>query len=57
MEAYPMYLVLLVLVIILLFGGGGYYGGWHTSPYYGPGIGFDGIVLVVLVALLLTGRL
>jgi competence protein ComGC len=54
----PLMLVLIVLVIILLFGGGyGYRSGWHSSPYYGPGFGIVGLLIVVLLVLLLMGRL
>lgn len=57
--------MLFILIIVLLlvgFGGyglhGGYWGG--TAGYGGPwggGIGIGGIILLILVVLLLTGRL
>jgi hypothetical protein len=53
--------VILIIVLILL-GGGGFYGrsaGWYSGgyPYAGFGIGIGGIVLLIVVVLLLTGRL
>jgi hypothetical protein len=54
----PLMLILIVLLIVVLFGGGyGYRSGWNTHPYYGPGFGLVGIIIVVLLILLLTGRL
>jgi hypothetical protein len=56
----PLAVVLLVLIILLAFGGfGGYRYGWGPAswPYYGPGIGIVGFVLVVLLVLLLMGRI
>ena len=53
----PLMLVVIVLLVVLLFGGYGYRSGWHTSPYYGPGFGIVGILVVVLLVLLLMGRL
>ena len=47
-----MTLLLILLVVVLLVGGGGYYWG---GP--GPGIGLAGILAIILIALLLTGRL
>lgn len=46
-------MLLLILICFLLFGGGG---GYYA---FGPrgGISIDGIVLIILVVMLLTGRL
>jgi hypothetical protein len=46
-------MILLILILLLLFGGGG---GYYA---FGPrgGIGIGGIVLIILVVMLLTGRL
>ena len=46
--------VLIVVLIVLLFAGGPYTG-WHSYGYWPSGI--IGIILVILVVLLLTGRL
>ena len=45
--------LLLILIILLLFGGGG---GYYA---FGPrgGIGIGGILFVVLIVMLFTGRL
>ena len=45
--------LLLILILILLFGGGGGY--YALGPRGGIGIG--GIVFIVLIVMLLTGRL
>jgi hypothetical protein len=46
-----MNLLILLLVLLLIFGGGGfYYGGPHI------GYSFGGIILLILVILLITGR-
>ena len=47
------FVLLIILILLLLFGGGG---GYYA---YGPavGIGIGGIVLIILVVMLLTGRL
>lgn len=48
-----MLLVLVVLILVLGFGG------WYVGPgvgHYG-GFGLGGILLIVLLVLLLTGRL
>lgn len=51
-----MNLILLLLVIILLCGAGGLpQVGWHNYGY-GPS-GIAGIILLVLIIMLLTGRL
>ncbi len=46
-------MLFLILILLLLFGGGG---GYYA---FGPrgGIGIGGIVLIILVVMLLTGRL
>ena len=46
--------ILLVILIILAFGGGGFLGG---GAYRGPGFGLGGILIIVLIGLLLTGRI
>lgn len=45
--------VLLIVLIILAFGGGGFIG---NGAYRGPGFSIAGLLVVVLVVLLLTGR-
>jgi hypothetical protein len=58
-----MYLVLIVLVLLMVFGGGvGYHSGyWGGGAGYGGvwggGLGIVGIVVLVLVIALLSGRL
>jgi hypothetical protein len=47
-------IVLLVCAILLLFGGvGGHFGLWGAgpvySPYYGPGIGLGGVLLIIVL--------
>jgi hypothetical protein len=46
-------MLLIILILLLLFGGGG---GYYA---FGPrgGIGIGGIVLIILVVMILTGRL
>jgi hypothetical protein len=46
--------ILLIILIILAFGGGGFLG---VGAYRGPGFGLGGILLIVLIVLLATGRL
>lgn len=46
--------ILLVILIILAFGGGGFLG---DGAYRGPGFGLGGVLLVLLVVCLITGRL
>ena len=47
--------VLIVLIVLALLGGGV---GYRSNPRYGyGGFGLGGILLIVLVILLLTGRL
>ena len=46
--------ILLIILIILAFGGGGFLGG---GAYRGPGFGLGGILLIVLIVLLVTGRI
>jgi hypothetical protein len=51
-------LLIIVLVIVLLLGGGGYRYGWYgTNPYYGPGFGLVGAVVLILILLALMGRI
>lgn len=45
-----------LLVLILLFGVGGYPGWGYHSYGYAP-MGLGGILIIVLIILLLTGRL
>jgi hypothetical protein len=60
---HAMYLVLIVLVLLMVFGGGvGYHSGyWGGGAGYGGvwggGLGIVGIVVLVLVIALLSGRL
>jgi hypothetical protein len=51
--------LLWVLILLLLLSGGlGFYGGPAYGGYgYGPGIGLGGILVIVLIVCLLTGRL
>lgn len=54
-------LLLILLLVVILFGGG-YYGhgvGWYSNgaPYAWGGTSLFGILILVLVVLLLTGRL
>ena len=52
-----MNLVILLIVLLFLFGGGyGYHAGWHFGLCSGLG-GRGGILLLVLIVLLLSGRL
>jgi hypothetical protein len=54
-----MNLLLLILVLALLFGGGGFYS-YRTGfggPYGTYGMGLGGIVLLVVIVMLLSGRL
>lgn len=44
--------VLLVILIILALGGGGFY-----PDYRGAGFGLGGLLVLVLIILLITGRL
>jgi hypothetical protein len=54
----PITLILIILLVVVLFGGGyGFRTGWYGSPNYGYGIGIVGVLLIVLLVLLLTGRL
>ena len=53
-----MSIIVVLLIVLLLFGGGyGYNAGWHSSPYGMGGLGLGGIIVLVLVVLLFTGRL
>lgn len=57
-----MYLILIIFVLLLCFGGYSYHGGhWGgVAGYGGPwggGIGLGGLVLLILLIMLLTGRL
>jgi hypothetical protein len=48
-------MLFVLIILILLFGlGGNFYNG---GAYRGPGFGLGGLLLIVLVVLLLTGRL
>jgi hypothetical protein len=53
-----LHIILLVFAICLLFGGvGGHFGWWGAgpvySPYYGPGIGLGGILLIIVIVWIL----
>jgi len=57
-----MIMILLIILVIFLLGGGlgvhyGSWGGPNYSSYGMGGIGLGGILLLVLVVLLLSGRL
>lgn len=45
--------LILILLIIALLSGGPILGG----AYLGPGLGLGGLLIVILIVLLLTGRL
>jgi hypothetical protein len=55
----PLLLIVIILLVVLMAGGGyGYRAGWASGyPYYGPGFGLLGIILIVVLILLLMGRL
>ncbi|GEP09652.1 hypothetical protein MGN01_14970 [Methylobacterium gnaphalii] len=53
-ERPSMVTIILIILILLLFGGGNFLGG---GAYRGPGFGLGGILLIVLIVLLLTGRI
>jgi hypothetical protein len=55
----PLLLIVVVLLVLLLAGGGyGYHAGWNASyPYYGPGFGIVGLLLIVVLVLVLLGRI
>ena len=46
--------ILLIVLIVLAIGGGGFLGG---GAYRGPGLGLGGILIIILIVLLATGRL
>jgi hypothetical protein len=51
-----MTLVVVLLILLLLFGGGyGHSAGWYGEGY--GGISLVGVIVVILIVLLLTGRL
>ena len=55
---FNLWTVLIVVAIIALFGGG--YGGWYGpsyQPYRTHGFGIGGLLVVILLILLATGRL
>ena len=54
-ETPAMSLIVLLIILIVLFGGGGNFLG--GGAYRGYGFGLSGILIVVLIVLLLTGRL
>lgn len=54
--------MLLIIILLLILFGGGYYGhgaGWYTNsaPYAWGGTGLFGILILVLLVLIVTGRL
>ena len=55
----PLALILFVILVLILFGGFGHYSGYYTTggPYLGYGYGLGGLLVVILLILLLTGRL
>ena len=50
-------IIIIVLLVLLIFGGLAGRGNYGTSPYYGPGLGFVGLVLLVLLVLVLVGAI
>ena len=48
-------LLLVIILIIVLCGGG--FGVYSGASWGGPGIGIGGILLIILIILLVTGRL
>lgn len=57
-----MYVLLIIVLLLVCFGGYGYHSGtWGGSAGFGGawggGIGLGGIILLIVVVLLLTGRL
>jgi hypothetical protein len=50
-------IVLIVLLLLVAFGGWCGRGAYGSSPYYGPGVGLVGLVIVVLLVLALTGTI
>jgi hypothetical protein len=54
-------LILLIILILFLVGGlapwGPYSGPYHGYGYGNGGIGLGGILLIILVVMLLTGRI
>ena len=54
----PLFLILIVLLLLMLFGGYGYHAGYYAGPpAYGYGLSIGGVIVLVLLVLLLTGRL
>ena len=51
----PLVIILIVLLVVLLFGGFAGRGNYGASPYYGPGIGLVGLLIVIFLVLLLLG--
>lgn len=57
-----MLFILIIVLLLVCFGGYGYHGGhWGGAAGYGGpwggGIGIGGIIVLILVVLLLTGRI
>ncbi|TXN40068.1 DUF3309 domain-containing protein [Methylobacterium sp. WL7] len=46
--------ILLIILILAAFGGGGFIG---NGAYRGPGFSIAGLLVVVLIVLLVSGRL
>jgi hypothetical protein len=49
-----MSLLVLLIILVLLFGGGGHF--YNEGVYRGYGFGIGGVLLVILIVLLITGR-
>jgi len=51
--------ILIILLIVVIIGGGGYYSGGYYSayPHYGYGLGIGGLLILVPLILLITGRI
>ena len=50
-------LIIIVLLVVLIFGGVAGRGNYGSSPYYGPGLGLVGLMLVILLVLVLVGAI
>ena len=50
-------IIIIILLVLLIFGGVAGRGNYGSSPYYGPGLGFVGLVLLVLLVLVLVGAI
>jgi hypothetical protein len=51
----PLVIILIVVLLVVLFGGYAGRGSYGSSPYYGPGLGLVGLIIVIFLILLLVG--